>query len=272
MKRQLVLFFSLIMLSFFSLGAFPAIDTPYEHEDYDEINNDVLRLASESMGGFFDAMKSYIIYTAGQNVPGAKESGVGYYYDTKTGKMARRLFYRIGSGYPRETNRPLDLAISGKGLFAVELPGGWPAYTHDGRFELDDNNRLVMQAHPFPVLGESGYIYLPNDDVYVTEEGVIYAGDTMVDILQIKWFKDGIQNLDSFNQAIFHLKEEDFKSGAKNLEPDFMVMQGYVQDASVTKGYIGLVPEWSSGHESNVKVVKAYVKAMQMAIQQADPR
>ena len=41
MKRQLVLFFSLIMLSFFSLGAFPAIDTPYEHEDYDEINNQV---------------------------------------------------------------------------------------------------------------------------------------------------------------------------------------------------------------------------------------
>ena len=71
-----------------------------------------------------------------QNLPGAKESGVGYYYDNKKKEMKRILFYSLSQGYPRETRKALDFYIEGKGFFVVELPGGWPAYTQDGRFEL----------------------------------------------------------------------------------------------------------------------------------------
>ena len=42
-----------------------------------------LKLSTESMGAFSDAMKSYIMYTLAQNITGTKESGVGYYYDHK---------------------------------------------------------------------------------------------------------------------------------------------------------------------------------------------
>ena len=55
----------------------------------------ILRLSGESMGGFQDALKSYILYTASQHIPGSKESGVGYYYNNKTRRMHRNLFYRV---------------------------------------------------------------------------------------------------------------------------------------------------------------------------------
>ena len=37
---------------------------PYHYEIYDDVVNPVLKLNSASMGGFMDAMKSYIVYTA----------------------------------------------------------------------------------------------------------------------------------------------------------------------------------------------------------------
>ena len=36
-------------------------------ERYDDVVSSVLKLNSSSMGGFMDAMKSYIVYTAVQN-------------------------------------------------------------------------------------------------------------------------------------------------------------------------------------------------------------
>lgn len=41
------------------------------------------------------------------------------------------------------TDNPLDLAIQGRGFFVVELPGGEPAYTRDGSFQLSPDGLLV---------------------------------------------------------------------------------------------------------------------------------
>ena len=133
------------------------------------------------MGGFMDAMKSFIVYTAVQHVPGTKESGVGYYYDNKKRKMKRVLFYRLSQGYPRETKNALDFYIEGKGFFVVEIPGGWPAYTQDGRFEIDDEGRIVTFDDHFPVLGENGHIYVGPGSIDVDKNGVIYQGQNVVD-------------------------------------------------------------------------------------------
>jgi flagellar basal-body rod protein FlgG len=41
------------------------------------------------------------------------------------------------------TDKPLDVAIRGEGLFKITLPDGRTAYTRDGSFELDAQGRLV---------------------------------------------------------------------------------------------------------------------------------
>ena len=150
----------LVIIGLISISTFSAEHNPLTFEIYDDLVEKTLKLNSASMGGFLDAMKSYIVYTAIQNVPGSKESGVGYYYDNKSGNMKRVLFYRLAQGVGRESNKPFDFYIEGKGFFVIEIPGGWPAYTQDGRFELDEQGRLVTREENFPVLGENGYIYL----------------------------------------------------------------------------------------------------------------
>ena len=68
------------------INCFPAEHNPMTFEYYDDLVNQTLRLSSTSMGVFLDTMKPFIVYTAIQNLPGAKESGVGYYYDNKKKK------------------------------------------------------------------------------------------------------------------------------------------------------------------------------------------
>ena len=44
------------------------------------------------------------------------------------------------------TDKPLDVAIRGEGLFKISLPDGRTAYTRDGSFELDAQGRIVTAA------------------------------------------------------------------------------------------------------------------------------
>jgi flagellar basal-body rod protein FlgF len=66
----------------------------------------------------------------------------------------------LSAGTLLETGRGLDVAISGRGLFAVQTPDGGEAYTRNGSFQLDPTGRLLNgQGHP--VMGQGGPITLP---------------------------------------------------------------------------------------------------------------
>jgi flagellar basal-body rod protein FlgF len=82
----------------------------------------------------------------------------GYGYDDV--HMARTEADAISAkaGVIRETGRPLDVAISGNGYFAVEWNGG-EAYTRAGAIEIDAAGALTV--HGRPLLGEGGPIVLP---------------------------------------------------------------------------------------------------------------
>ncbi len=261
----------ILVLIFLSLNSLAAEHNPLHFEIYDDVVSPILKLNSASMGGFMDAMKSYIVYTAIQHVPGTKESGVGYYYDNKTRNMKRVLFYRLSQGHARESNKALDFYIEGKGFFVIEIPGGWPAYTQDGRFELAEDGRLVTREENFPVLGENGYIYLAGGGIDVDKRGVIYQNGSVVDTFRLEWPSKS-HDLKSFNHKIFYFSKEDWENQDKFSPANVEVLQGYVSESSITKAYIGLVPEWKNGHEANVKMVKAYLKSMSLAVQAANPQ
>lgn len=241
---------------------------PYVHQEHDEINFRVFRLASESMGAFMDAMKQYITYTTFWPMPGAVESGVGYFYDNKTKRMKRNLFYRIkDTEVGIETNRPLDFQCEGKGFFVIQLPGGFPAFTKDGRFELDQDDRLVTMSEGFPVLGENGPIHLPSDDVQVDPQGTITHQGEVIDVFRIEWFKN-LHDLDSFNHVVFFLNKEDYESGDKHAPTDYRIAQGRVQQSTIEKEHLGRVVEWKNSHEAQTILLKAYSKNLRASIQQ----
>ncbi|KQQ91607.1 flagellar basal body rod protein FlgF [Massilia sp. Leaf139] len=74
-------------------------------------------------------------------------------------------------GIVRETGRPLDVAITGSGYFAVEFNGG-EAYTRAGSIDIDANGALSVAGRP--ILGEGGPIVLPpHSAVEVGTDGTI---------------------------------------------------------------------------------------------------
>ncbi len=72
-----------------------------------------------------------------------------------------------------QTERPLDLAVTGNGFFEILLPDGSTAYTRDGTFQLDSQGQMVT-SNGF-VLQPS--ITVPDDTMSLTigEDGVVSA-------------------------------------------------------------------------------------------------
>lgn len=81
---------------------------------------------------------------SGAKVPSGIQIGAG----VRTGAV-----YRIDLQGPlAQTGNRYDLAIQGKGYFAVTLPSGQTGYTRDGSFQLSDQGELVtaqgLQVQP----------------------------------------------------------------------------------------------------------------------------
>lgn len=81
------------------------------------------------------------------------------------------------------TASPTDLALSGNGFFTVQTARGL-AYTRDGRFHLDDQQRLVT-ARGDLVLGQRGPITLPKAEFTVTASGQVTCAGQTVDTLRL---------------------------------------------------------------------------------------
>ncbi|WRB54486.1 flagellar basal-body rod protein FlgG [Helicobacter pylori] len=58
----------------------------------------------------------------------------------------------FSQGSPKETENNLDVVITGKGFFQVQLPDGTTAYTRSGNFKLDEQGNLVTSE---------GYLLIP---------------------------------------------------------------------------------------------------------------
>lgn len=94
------------------------------------------------------------------------------------------------AGALSETGNPLDLALEGDGMFAIETPNG-PRYTRAGNFRLDDSRTLVtVDGHP--VLGEGGArISIPPEAtmIDVASDGEITADGESLGKLELVRFK-----------------------------------------------------------------------------------
>lgn len=68
----------------------------------------------------------------------------------------------LSEGSLQSTGSPFDLAISGKGYFAVQTPGG-ERYTRNGHFTLNADGIIVTEQGE-PLLGDGGPITIAVDD------------------------------------------------------------------------------------------------------------
>jgi flagellar basal-body rod protein FlgG len=96
-------------------------------------------------------------------------------------------------GALHSTGGPFDVALSGRGLFTVETPGG-EAYTRDGRFQVSTEG-IMTTMEGYPVLGEGGAVELDllqysETDLIINDAGEIILGGNVVDKLRIVAVED----------------------------------------------------------------------------------
>ncbi len=132
-----------------------------------------------------------------------------------------------------QTANPLDLAISGKGFFAVKNDDGEIELTRNGRFKISDEGFLVNGSDK-KVLGKNGPISMEdtmqNKDsvILITKAGEIKIGDKTVDTLLIMNVADPTQ-LARSNESNFIADGQQCFAAPEN---DYGISQGYLEGAN----------------------------------------
>ena len=152
----------------------------------------------------------------------------------------------------RTTGNPLDVALEGRGFFAVQSAAG-VAYTRQGTFSLNPEG-VVVTAHGLPVLGDKGPLRLPQGKIEIDATGQVRAGGTVVDRLRVV----------DFPQPYALQKQGDnlFRSvvpGAPETTANAVVRQGVIETANVEPvRLLVAVIETSRAYEAYQKVIQAF--------------
>jgi flagellar basal-body rod protein FlgF len=84
---------------------------------------------------------------------------------------------RMEQGPISSTGRPLDVALNGQALLAVQAADGSEAYTRRGDLSVSANG-LLVNGEGYPVIGSGGPISLnPRASISISPEGRILAAD-----------------------------------------------------------------------------------------------
>jgi flagellar basal-body rod protein FlgF len=151
------------------------------------------------------------------------------------------------------TGNPLDLAIEGDGMFAIDTPNG-QRFTRAGNFRLDNEGALVT-VDGFKVRGEGGPITIPPDTkvIDVGADGSVNADGENIGKLELVKYK--------YNQ----LKREGGTMFSATGQPDAstdgapLVRSGMLESSNVNvvRGVVDLV-KVSRTYESLMRVIQGY--------------
>lgn len=136
----------------------------------------------------------------------------------------------------RTTGGPLDVAISGPGLFVVQDADGREAYTRAGEFSLRADGTLIDRQGR-TVLGEAGPLVLPGDrKIEIGNDGTVGAvpqtppfNEVLV-VGRLKLVNPDLQRLDRGADGLFRT----FDRQPLPADPTVEVRSGTVEDSNVS--------------------------------------
>ena len=128
----------------------------------------------------------------------------------------------LEQGALKKTGNPLDVALKGRGFFAVRTKSG-EVYTRNGHFFIAPDGRLV-DGNGNPVLDISGreIVLSGESSVTITEDGVVYDGDRKVGVLKIVDFP-----------SVKPLGNSYYVGSGQPMATDAAVLQGYLEESNV---------------------------------------
>lgn len=154
---------------------------------------------------------------------------------TRVYAMSERPQSDFSPGVMSMTGRELDIAVEGRGWFAVQAPDGSEAYTRRGDL-LVDANGLVTTGNGLPLLGDGGPIAIPPaDKITIGSDGTISivpeGGDpTAIAVLdRIKMVNPDITEMEKGLDGLMRLKT----GQPAPADPDKRVLQGALETSNV---------------------------------------
>lgn len=207
-------------------------------------------LANVSTAGY----KAIIFaFASSQAVAAATETAVAPVRE-ELGTVVGSPVLDFSQGHLVRTERPLDLALNGKGFFVLETPQG-PLYTRNGSFQTNAQGQLVDGAGR-TVAGEGGPLMIPQgaagQSLQVGSDGRLMAGRTEIGKLRLVEFTDP-QVLTPAGQSALQAPAGTAPAAATKTT----VHQGYQEASNVSavEELVGLITV-SRLYEANAKVVQ----------------
>lgn len=196
-------------------------------------------------------------YKKDSTVSGKFEVALKNRMDKKEIATIDSVYTDFKQGSFQRTDNKLDVAIKGKGFFAIENDG--EKYSRDGIFTLDNEGFLTTKSGD-KVLGENGEIKLESDDININNQGEIYQGKKLVDKLKLVDFED-YKNLEKVGDNLLKANDK-----AKISDDTVQVSQGYIEKSNVNtiEEMVSMISTMRS-YEANQKLVKAHDDMLQKA-------
>jgi flagellar basal body rod protein FlgG len=147
-------------------------------ESLDMLANNI---ANAATGGYKSDREFYNLYVA----PEAETDS------PSTMPLVERPWTDFSQGIITNTGSPLDLALTGKGFFAVDSPSG-TLYTRNGNFRISNAGRLVT-ADGYTVRGQGGAALTPQGTgpIEVAQDGTVSQDGAVIGQLEISDFTGG---------------------------------------------------------------------------------
>ena len=147
------------------------------------------------------------------------------------GRVQRQIGSRATVDHRQGTLVPsdgeYDLALAGRGFFAVETPEG-EVYTRNGQFRIDDAGVLqTLEGYPVAWEGARGTVDPTGERVQVDAEGAVFQGETNVGQLRIVGF-ESLEALRQDRSGFYHATR-----GSLEVPHEAQVKQGVLEAANV---------------------------------------
>ncbi len=164
----------------------------------------------------------------------------------------------LSLGGIKQTDNPLDVALTSKGFFAIETSDG-VSYTRDGQFKLSENGYLV-NSDGYLVLGEAGPIEITGTNVEITNQGEIIQDGLIVNKFIVKDFEDA--ELSSQGKSLLRAK-----NGQTGKEISATMKQGFIEISNVNtvKEMVGMISTHRN-YDANAKALKAIDESLQKSV------
>jgi flagellar basal-body rod protein FlgF len=177
-------------------------------------------LANVETGGYKADREFYSLYT-GVDASADPQTG-----DISTLSVIQTQWTDLSQGVIRETSNPLDLAVQGEGLFAVETPNG-VRYTRNGNFRLSPAGALsTADGNPLRAKGGGQLVMQQGVAVEVLPDGTVQQGANIVGQLDVSSFDPGA--LDKIGLNYFAVAD-----GATAKLASGIVLQGKIEQSNV---------------------------------------